>query len=442
MAFEWQKGTNKYSGISGFWAGGDGGESYQPGSIDYANAAGLIGTDAADALYGAWLNGTVTGGRSGGMYETDQVTETPYSTTFRSDNFGIRGTSTAENAQITKQLLQRYYPNATQAELDSAAANALSKRGQHWNEVVLPSDIVRSIGGELGGLSAAAEAELKTLDPKFMERAQKITEARNDSDDASSGVTGFLNDLGPLKYGALLVPGGAGLLGAATAISGAEQGDPLKMALGGLGAYYGFDQPGLFQPGGAVEKIGGMFGGDTAALTPGQISGLDPANAASGTEGFTLDQSMLDPNNLAQYTNTAGIPTNLGELSGHLGELIPGTGGTWGEALKAGNWTPEIAKSWSEKATDWVKNAPGKAVDWAKADPWGAAKLGLSAATGYGSYLEAKKAQEEADANGNSLNLGTAGGTFKPQAFQYSGGLLSTPQPTNQYSGSLLFGPR
>lgn len=313
MAFEWQRGTNKYSGVGAGWGGGgdSGQESYQPASIDYANAASLIGTDAADALYGAWLNGTVTAGDAltrqveggwgdssgqeyfvdsqGNRYNRGQVMQSnvsdgdianynTYTTSFRSDNFGIRGSSTYENAQITKQLLQQYFPDATQAQLDTAAAQALSRRGSNYNEEDNPSTLVRAIGAELGGLSEQATTELAQLDPVWRERRDRIVEARNNSDDASSGVTGFLNDIGPLKYLALLAPGGAGYLGWANAISGAEQGNALKMALGAAGGIYGMDQPGLFQPGGAVEKIGGLLGNNTAALTTQQATSLLPAD--------------------------------------------------------------------------------------------------------------------------------------------------------------------
>jgi hypothetical protein len=78
----------------------------------------------------------------------------------------------------------------------------------------------------------------------------------------------------------------------------------------------------------------GGFASDAIGLTGGAGSG-------------GLDASMLDPANLGQFTNTAGLPT---ELTAHLGETIPGTSSTFAQALQAGAWSPDLTKVFSEVA--------------------------------------------------------------------------------------------
>lgn len=238
------------------------------------------------------------------------------------EHYGIRTTATQENANFVKESLRQMFPNKTQAEIDQAAyavwKNKGGDAGAHYNEIELPTGIVRQIAAQLGGVNPDQEAVLKSLEPQFSERAAKITEARNNSDDADNSFATFLSiglslfapGIGQAIGQALGATGatasalGGALMGGATsAITG---GDVLRGTLtGGVGGYIS---------GSLAEATAGA--GNEYAFSDGASAGTNAVNAdiagAAGVAGTDAVAATDVAGGMEEFGNSTGIPAGAG----------------------------------------------------------------------------------------------------------------------------------
>lgn len=277
----------------------------------WSNQQSIAGTPMEDVLYGRWAsydNGDQGG--EGSMGPDASRANVYFGSSGKPGQGGTLNTYGAENAQIVRDAIRQYYPNATQEQINAAANAAFqSNRSQPYDVTTSPGQIFSGIAGGLGGITPEAQQWLTSNQAGWADRSKQIGSYLAQDDKYRAG-----NDLRDLAIvGAITAPAwGSMLLG-----GGASN--------GGLLAENSFDS-------GAMANAMGY--------SPGDAAGGGGLLGATNQPGFTLDQAMLDPTNPASFVPQAaqqGANAAASDLAAYAPTFPTGSSGG-GLLDKVGNW--------------------------------------------------------------------------------------------------------
>ena len=227
-----------------------------------------------------------------------------------------RGNMAYANSQAVRQALESMpeYQHLTLRDIDKYATTALNKRRwQHyWGST--PGEIAREIAGEMPkGLPKSGQDWISQNNAQWVAERKKAKKSIHKAEDAASGLTGFLSDIGPLGHIAAFIPG----VNVAWA------------ALNAAGALEGLHEKSM-KPGQALLKL--------AASAYGGMKGLEGMNAASAAKAAAMDPSSVAYENSFDTGAMAGGSSGIPEWASNIGSSLGR--GDLGAALKTAQYSP------------------------------------------------------------------------------------------------------
>ena len=241
-----------------------------------------------------------------------------------------RGNMAYANSQAVRQALESMpeYQHLTLRDIDKYATTALNKRRwQHyWGST--PGEIAREIAGEMPkGLPKSGQDWISQNNAQWVAERKKAKKSIHKAEDAASGLTGMMSDIGPLGNLLYLIPGvnvAWGALNAAAAAEGMHEKTMkpgqalLKMAMSAYGMNNALGSMNAANPSSLAYEnafdTGAMAKsvGNAASSTPDWASSI---GGALENSDFTGAMTAAKHSPLGDIAGKLGVPTSAGDIA-------------------------------------------------------------------------------------------------------------------------------
>lgn len=255
-----------------------------------------------DALYGGYYLPTSSGRKAFGFTQHADPSD-PYAwmgqeLTLQTDP---RGNIAMSNARTSREALYSMFPMMSKRKIDEAAAKALNQRSyQHyWGGT--PGNIMNEIAKYLPEKMPQQGVDwINRHQGEWAEQRRKAKKSIHKAEDAASGLTGFMADLGPLSALAYLTPA-APFMAALQAASGIE------------GLHEGTMKPGqafMRMIPGIAKGLGALSGSAGAGTSAAGYENAFDTGAMADAAGYTSSSP--------EWVSSIGSALGRGDIGGAM----------------------------------------------------------------------------------------------------------------------------